>query len=107
MSTTSLPTRSIISEPSMSRLIYTLLENALPLVKFVSCTFPLRPSMLTSSPKVCRHQSSTSLGSVLMFAMLPAPTAGECWNVIGLMGLSTMTPHMPYIYIWSLLPVCH
>jgi hypothetical protein len=32
-----------------------------------------------------------------MYAMLLVSTVGECWNVIGLVGLSTMTPHLAYI----------
>jgi hypothetical protein len=79
---TSPPTRFSISEPSMSRLIYTSSENESLSVKFVSCTFPLHPSTPMSSPKVCRRPSSPSLGPVLMFTVLSVPTMGECWNVI-------------------------
>jgi hypothetical protein len=89
------PTRSSISEPTMSRLIYTSSEIDLPSVKFAYYMYPLHPSMLMSSLKVCRRQSSLSLSQVLVFAVLPVPTAGECWTAIGLMSSWACPPGLP------------
>jgi hypothetical protein len=75
---TSPVTQFSISEQSMSRLIYTSSESESPWVRSASCMFPLRPSTPTSSPKVCRRPCSRSLGPVLMFAVLPVKTVGEC-----------------------------
>jgi hypothetical protein len=50
-------------QPIMSRLTCISSENESPSVKSASCTFPLHPSTSTSSPKVCRHPSSRSLGA--------------------------------------------
>ena len=92
------PTQSSISEPSMSRLIYTLSENGSPSMKSASYTCPLRPGTPMSSPKACRRPSSPSLGPVLMFVVLSILTMGECWNVIGLVGLPIKAPHLAYMY---------
>jgi hypothetical protein len=79
------------------RLICTSSESESPSVKSAFCTFPPCLSTPTSSPKVCRHQSLWSLGPVLMFVVLPVPTAGECWNVIRLVGLPIWAPHLAYM----------
>jgi hypothetical protein len=60
------------------RLISTSFVIASPLEKFEFFMSLLLRSTLTSSPRDYRRPSSPSLGPVLMFAVLPVPTAGEC-----------------------------
>jgi hypothetical protein len=66
----------------MLTLIYTSSESESPSVRSASCMFPLRHSTPMSSTKVCRHQSSQSLGPDSMYAVLLVSTVGECWRAV-------------------------